>query len=166
MDIVAILSISAALASTVAGLLAQILEKNSQKAGPYTDLLKRIERILSGKPSSTLPLEAQLDEAVEQLTKSSEQVANILGQVNVDVEKRRREAAQIRSTIEALRKEYEENQSLANLSAEQAKAVREMLTKEVSSLKRRSYLPDILINLGVGALFFFIGIIVNQYLGR
>jgi hypothetical protein len=164
MDIVAILSISAALASTVAGLLAQILEKNSQKAGPYTDLLKRIERILSGKPSSTLPLEAQLDEAVEQLTKSSEQVANILGQVNV--EKRRREAAQIRSTIEALRKEYEENQSLANLSAEQAKAVREMLTKEVSSLKRRSYLPDILINLGVGALFFFIGIIVNQYLGR
>jgi methyl-accepting chemotaxis protein len=156
MDPILLFSIAITLLSSGAGVLAQILEKNSQKAGPYIDLLRLIERILSGKSLSlsSRPLEIQLDEAVEQLTKSSEQVANILGQVQADVEKRRKEAAQIRLTIEQLKNEYEENKSLANLSAEQANAVRQVLTKEVSSLKRRSYLPDILINLSVGALFF------------
>jgi len=69
-----------AVLSTLAGLLAQILEKSSAKAGPYAELLKRIERVLSGKPLSTEPLEAQLDQAVEQLMKSSRRVAEILSE--------------------------------------------------------------------------------------
>jgi len=72
----------------------------------------------------------------------------------------------MRLTIAELKKEYEANKSLASLSAEEASAVRQLLTSEVSVLKRRSYVPDFLINLGVGALFFFLGIMANQYLGK
>jgi hypothetical protein len=40
-----------------------------------------------------------------------------------------------------------------------------VLSEEVSDLKRRSYLPDILINFGVGAFFFILGILFTLYLG-
>ncbi|CAG1000785.1 hypothetical protein ANRL2_04004 [Anaerolineae bacterium] len=162
MDPITILPLAVAFISTLLGLLAQVIEKRSESVRPYAEMLRRLEHTLTGKATSTQPLETQLDEAVTELTKSSQRVSEILLAVQRDVEKRQKEAEQIRKAIADLRKEYETNKSLAHLSEEEAKAVRQVLSKEVSVLKRRSYLPDILINVGVGALFFFLGIAVGR----
>lgn len=158
-------SVAAAVVSLLASALAQ-LTKYAESTTPYADFLKRIERILSGKPVSTRPLETQLNEAVEQLTSASQRIGNILSEVQQEIERRQKEATQMRSLIVELQKEYERNKSLANLTADQANAVRQLLSSEVSVLKRRSYLPDILINFGVGAFFFMLGIWVTLAFGR
>ena len=130
MDPIAITSIAVSLLGLILGALAKkaaLYEKTAQ----YADLLKQVERILTGKPLSTHPLEVQLDDAVRQLNEASERVGGILSEIKADVDRKRREADHLRSAIEQLRKEYAENQSLANLSAEEADAVRQLLTKEV-----------------------------------
>lgn len=165
MDIIAITSVAVSLLGFILSVLAQKAAL-SEKTARYADILKQVERLLTGKPISTHPLDVQLDNAVRQLTEASERVGDILGEIQAEVDRKRREADRLRSAIEQLRKEYAENQSLANLSAEEANAVRQLLTKEVSVLKRRSYLPDILINFGVGAFFFVLGIAVTRLLGQ
>ncbi len=164
MDILTITSLAIGLLSFFLSALAQIA-KTSEKTAPYAEFLQHIERLLSGKPASTSSLESRLEKAVEQLTNASDNVNGILDEIQSDVDRKRKEADRLRSIIENLRAEYEANKSLANLTTEETNAVRQILTKEVSTLKRRSYLPDILINFGVGAFFFILGIFVTRLFG-
>lgn len=161
MDIIAITSLTMGLLSLILSILAQIA-KTSEKTAPYGEFLQRIERILSGKPTPTGSLEERLGKAVQQLTNASDSVNDILGEIQADVKRKRKESERLRAIIGNLRKEYEENKSLANLSADEASAVRQILTKEVSALKRKSYAPDIVINFSVGAFFFILGIFVTR----
>jgi len=164
-DVISVTALAFSALAAILGALSRIA-LSSEKTARYGEVLRGVERLISGKPLSTRPLETQLDEAVEQLTTASARVGGILSEVQADVERRRKEATNLRSLIEELKKEYEDNKSLANLTAEQASAVRQVLSREVAVLKRRSYLPDILINLSVGALFFVLGILVTTYLGK
>ncbi|MCL4264795.1 MAG: hypothetical protein KJ069_16350 [Anaerolineae bacterium] len=152
------------LLSIIANILSQIA-KYAESSSHYTELLSQIERILTGKSIPTDSLEAQLEEAVEQLTSASQQVGIVMSHIHAEVEKRRKEAENLRIVIGELQKEYESNKSLANLSADEANAVRQLLTREVSILKKRSYLPDLLINFSVGTLFFVLGILITIFLG-
>jgi uncharacterized phage infection (PIP) family protein YhgE len=149
---------------SVVSFLASTLSRYLTRGDVIDDVARRLADAFAQRKPTTQPLENQLDEAVAEMTKSSRRVADILSSVQADVEKRRAEAANIRATIELLRQEQEANKSLADLTAKEADAVRELLAKEVQVLKRRSYLPDILINVGVGALFFVIGLVANQFL--
>jgi DNA anti-recombination protein RmuC len=164
-DPLTLVSIAVGGMSLILSALAQIA-KTSEKTQPYAEFLERMERILTGKPVKTGTLEERLEKAVGQLTSASESVNSILGEIQGDVERKKKEAERLRSIIESLKKEYEANKSLANLTTEEANAVRQILTKEVDVLKRRSYLPDILINFGVGAFFFIIGIVVTRLFGQ
>lgn len=165
MDILTIAAIAVSFASFTLSALAR-MAASSGKTAPYAELLRQIERVFSEKPLSTRPLEDRLDEAVQQLTSASERVGGILTQIQADVDKKRREADHLGLAIQELRREYAENQSLANLTAEEASAVRQLLTREVSALKRRSYWPDVLINFGVAAFFFVLGIVITRLLGQ
>lgn len=164
MDILTVTSLVIGLLSVFLSAIAQIA-KASEKTVPYGEFLQRLERLLSGKPTPTGSLEERLEKAIGQLTGASNSVNEILGEIQSDVERKSREANRLRAIIEGLRKEYEANKSLANLTSEEANAVRQVLTKEVSSLKRRSYIPDILINFGVGAFFFILGIVATRLFG-
>jgi ABC-type transporter Mla subunit MlaD len=161
MDILTITSMAIGLISIILSGLAQ-LAKTSEKTAPYAAFLERLDRLLSGKSTTTGSLEERLEKAIKQLTGASDNVNDILGEIQTDVGRKQKDADRLRAIIEGLRKEYETNKSLANLTADEAKAVRQILTKEVSSLKRKSYLPDFLINFGVGAFFFIAGIVVTK----
>ncbi len=165
MDPLTLVSLAVGGLSLVLSALAQIA-KTSEKTLPYAEFLERMERILTGKPAKTGTLEERLEKAVTQLTSASENVNSILGEIKGDVERKAKEADRLRSIIENLKKEYETNKSLANLTTDEANAVRQILTKEVDVLKRRSYLPDILINFGVGAFFFIIGIVATRFFSQ
>ncbi|MCC6499321.1 MAG: hypothetical protein IT313_03530 [Anaerolineales bacterium] len=165
MDILTITSLAVGLLSVVLSALAQIA-KSSEKTAPYAEFLQRIEGILLGKPASTDTLEKRLEKAIGQLSTASNSVNEILSEIQLTVEQKQKESEKLRAIIESLRREYEENKSLANLTSDEANAVRQILTKEVSALKKKSYIPDILINFGVGAFFFILGIVATKFFAQ
>ncbi len=165
MDSLTLFSLVIGSLSFILSALSQIA-KTSEKTLPYSVFLEKMERLLTGKSISTGTLEERLEKAVGQLTNASENINNILNEIQEDVDRKQKESDRLRSIIESLKKEYEANKSLANLTADEANAVRQILTREVETLKRRSYLPDILINFGVGAFFFIVGIVVTKFLSQ
>jgi DNA repair ATPase RecN len=164
MDAINVIAAVVGLLGLIVSIIAQVA-RSSEKAAPYSELLKQIDNLRSRKPISTQPINNRVQEAVKQLMDASASVSNILSEIQTDVERKLKEAERLSVVIEELQKKYNENTTLAHLSEQETAAVRQLLTTEVSSLKRRSYVPDILINFGVGAFFFILGIIVSQLIG-
>ncbi len=137
--------------------------------GKHLDNFRRVEvqqrtdQLLAGGTVDADRLGEQLEAAVEQLNKASAAVGVIVGEMERVVEERQHDVVRIQTVISELKKEYDLNKSLTDLTAEQAEAVRKVWATEIAVVTRRSlrsYIPDLLINAGVGLIFFVLGLIV------